>query len=82
MSIALVCAAGGAWPENPAAGAAAGSLPGLSSVQVVEQMQSHNQARTEGLKHYKALRHYQVEYRGFSTTIAAQNVGRDIVATP
>jgi hypothetical protein len=35
-------------------------------------MQSHNQARTDGLKHYKALRHYQVEYRGFSTTLGAK----------
>jgi hypothetical protein len=34
-------------------------------------MQRHNQARTDKLKHLKSLRHYQVEYKGFSTTISA-----------
>ena len=43
----------------------------LSAAQIVEQMQHHNLARTEALKHYKSLRHYAVQYRGFSTTVAA-----------
>ena len=67
-AIALVCMARGVWPEN----AGAGSPGSVSSIEIVEQMQRHNQAQTEALKHYKALRHYQVEYRGFSTTIAAK----------
>jgi hypothetical protein len=44
----------------------------MTAVQIVDQMQSHNQARTLGLKRYKALRHYQVEYRGFAATIAGK----------
>ena len=43
----------------------------LSSTEIVDQIQRHNQARTDGLKQYKALRHYNVEYRGFATKIAA-----------
>jgi hypothetical protein len=35
-------------------------------------MQRHNQARTQALKHYKSVRHYQVEYRGFSKSIVAR----------
>lgn len=44
---------------------------GLSSTQIVEQLQLHDRARTNELKHYKALRHYEVEYHGFSARIAA-----------
>ncbi len=49
-----------------------GSLTGLSSVQVVEQMQHHAEGQVQDLRHYKALRHYQVEYRGYATTINAK----------
>jgi outer membrane lipoprotein-sorting protein len=41
----------------------------LTSAQIVEQMQRHNQTQTLELKSYKALRHYDAEYRGFSTRI-------------
>jgi hypothetical protein len=44
----------------------------LSPAQIVEQLQRHNQARTQALKHYSSMRHYQVEYRGFSRTIVAR----------
>jgi hypothetical protein len=44
----------------------------LTSVQIVEQMVRSNQGRTEGLKHYRTVRHYQVEYSGFSARIAAR----------
>lgn len=43
----------------------------MSSAQIVEQMQLHDQARNRQLKHYRALRHYHVEYRGFSALVAA-----------
>lgn len=61
-------AAGGAWAENldPAPAAK------LTSAQIVEQMQRHNQARAQALKHYTSVRHYEVEYRGFFKTIAAR----------
>jgi len=35
-------------------------------------MQLHDQARARELRHYQALRQYQVEYRGFSATVAAR----------
>ncbi|MGA2886818.1 MAG: hypothetical protein ABSE51_02125 [Terracidiphilus sp.] len=44
----------------------------LTSAQIVERMQSHNRARLDGLKHYQSLRHYQVEYQGFSIKLAAK----------
>jgi hypothetical protein len=43
----------------------------MSSAQIVEQMQLHDQARNRQLKHYRALRHYHVEYRGFSALVVA-----------
>ena len=61
-------AAGAAWTANGDTAPA----EKLSSAQIVEQLQSHNQARARALKHYKAVRHYQVEYRGFSKTIVAK----------
>ena len=67
-AIALVSLTRGVWPQN----AAAGSPGSMSAVEIVEQMRRHNQAQTEGLKHYEALRHYHVEYRGFSTTLDAR----------
>lgn len=67
VASACLLAAGGVWAENGA------SLPAsLSSGQIVAEMQRHNQARQQALGHYKSLRHYQVEYRGFSRTIAAR----------
>ena len=45
---------------------------GLSVVQILERMQHHNQSQTAGLKHYHAVRHYEAEYRGYATTIAAK----------
>lgn len=67
-AIALVFAAGAMWPENAGTVAPAN----LSSTQIVDQIQRHSQARTDELKEYKALRHYQVEYRGFSAKIGAK----------
>jgi len=56
------------WPED------AGTLApqGLSPTQIVEQIRQHNQTRADELKEYKALRHYQVEYRGFPTSLMAK----------
>jgi len=51
---------------------ATGAPADLTAAQIVEQVQEHNQARTDELKHYKTLRHYQVEYQGFATKIAAK----------
>jgi outer membrane lipoprotein-sorting protein len=68
LAAMLVCIAAGACAENEGAG-----MPtGLSSVEVVEQMHTHIAARIQELKHYKALRHYQVEYKGYSATIVGR----------
>jgi hypothetical protein len=68
LAIPLLLLAGAAWAQAPGSPAPAN----LTSAQIVAQMERHNQARTEGLKQYKSLRHYQVEYRGFGTTLAAK----------
>lgn len=36
----------------------------LTSAQIVDAMQKHNQARSGELKHYKAVRSYEVGYKG------------------
>src|ERR1700691_2308496 len=68
LATALILGSRGVWPESPDTG----SATALSAAQIVERMQSRNQTRTEELKRYQALRHYQVEYKGFSATIAAK----------
>jgi hypothetical protein len=62
----LVCTGAGVCAEGAA------TPTGLSSVDVVEQMHAHTTARIQELRHYKALRHYQVEYKGYSTIIGAR----------
>ena len=68
MLVALALLAPGAWAEN----GDRGSTGNLSSAQIVEQMQRATQARTVGLRHYKELRHYQVEYQGFLARLVAK----------
>ena len=43
-----------------------------TAAEIVEQMRVHNQARVAALKHLKSTRHYEVDYRGFATTLAAR----------
>ncbi|MGO9335995.1 MAG: hypothetical protein ACLPY1_00665 [Terracidiphilus sp.] len=67
-AVVFVCVAASGWAQN------AGTLPpaSLTSAQIVEQLQQHNQARSDELRQYKAMRHYDVEYRGFTARIAAK----------
>ena len=44
----------------------------LSAAQIVARMERHNVLRREGLKHYRAVRHYAVIYRGYFRTIEAK----------
>jgi outer membrane lipoprotein-sorting protein len=44
----------------------------LTAAEIVRQVQQHNQARLEELRQYNALRHYAVEYKGFSHTVDAK----------
>jgi hypothetical protein len=51
----------------------AGQAPAsLTASEIVQQVQRHNQARLDELRQYKALRHYAVEYKGFSHTVDAK----------
>jgi hypothetical protein len=44
----------------------------LNEEQIVNRMQMHERAQAEMLGSYQALRHYAIEYRGFSKTLAAK----------
>ena len=61
----LVCIAAGACADSAVVGASAG----MNSVEVVAQMHTHTAARILELKHFTALRHYQVDYKGYSANI-------------
>lgn len=39
--------------------------------QIVDRMGQHEAVQSESLKHYEAVRHYKVQYKGFATTLAA-----------
>lgn len=70
----LFCAAvlniiiGAAWCQD----AGRPESANLTAEQIVDGMQHHTESQTEQLKHYETVRHYQVEYRGFGSTIAAK----------
>lgn len=49
-----------------------GASANLSATQIAERMQVRDQERTRALRFYKALRHYEVEYRGFSKRVEAK----------
>lgn len=68
LAVVVVCAAGTAGAEDTAAGGGGG----LTATEIVRQVARHNQERTAELKQYKTLRHYAVEYKGFSATVAAK----------
>jgi hypothetical protein len=68
LAVVFVFLARGGWPQF----ANANSSLALTAAQVVDEMQRHNQARTEELKHLRSTRHYAAEYRGFSAVIAAK----------
>jgi hypothetical protein len=40
--------------------------------QIIERMQQHEANQSRELKHYEAIRHYQVQYKGLGTSIAAK----------
>jgi len=67
MAIVFAFTARGIWPQSTDTV----SPRALTAAQIVDQMQRHNQTQKDGLKHLKSIRHYQVEYRGFSKVIDA-----------
>jgi hypothetical protein len=70
----LLCAAvlifttGAGWGQDPNPSV----HTNLTADQIVDQIERHNQSQAEALKHYETIRHYQVEYRGFGSTLAAR----------
>lgn len=62
----------------PAMSFAQGAMPpnaadtNMTAAQIVTEMQDHNLARANALKHYHSVRHYAVEYHGFAAKIAAK----------
>jgi hypothetical protein len=61
------CAISAVPAEAPVAPAQAS----LHVDQIVDGMQRHEVNRSRELKHYEAVRHYQVQYKGFGKLIAA-----------
>jgi hypothetical protein len=62
-------------PGSPVPAATlASTKPALTSSEIVDEMLLHNQARAQGLKHYESVRHYEVEYKGYSAKIGAKLV--------
>ena len=51
--------------------AAAHAQTRLPVEQIVERMRQHEANQSRELKHYQALRHYQVQYKGYGTHLAA-----------
>ena len=73
LAIALVPAFALAQNAGLVAGQTAAQAPAnLTAVEIVHQVQRHNQARLDELRQYKALRHYAVEYKGFARTVNAK----------
>lgn len=68
VAVLFIFMAHGLCPES----ANSPSLPPLTAAQIADQMQRHNEERTQKLKHLKATRHYKVEYKGFPADLAAQ----------
>jgi len=57
--------------ETSPTAALVSTAPSLTSSQIVAEMLHRNQARADELKHYESVRHYAVEYKGYSAHIAA-----------
>jgi hypothetical protein len=68
VAIVFACAAARAYSANVSPSP---SVP-LTSAQIIDELQRHNQARAAALKEATATRVYQVEYRGFSAVLTAR----------
>ncbi|MGH9600402.1 MAG: hypothetical protein ACRD27_11105 [Terracidiphilus sp.] len=64
----------GAWANGGSPPAAPRLAANLDAAQIVAGMQNHNRMQDRELKHYRSLRVYQVEYRGYDAKIAARMV--------
>ena len=67
LAILFVIVLGLAVKVGRAQDAASIATGNLTSAQILDQMERHSLVQKQDLKQYQSLRHYQVEYRGFST---------------
>jgi hypothetical protein len=67
-AVVLVPLAAAFLPAN----ASAPAVPSLPLEQILKSMEHHDRTQAEELKHYQAVRHYQLEYRGLGTSVAAK----------
>lgn len=65
-SMLLFCTTPG---RSPTTSAAAASLP---VDEIVQRIERHEANQSNQLKHYQAVRHYQVQYKGFGTLLSAK----------
>lgn len=68
LAVGSLLLAGAAWAQasDPPVSA------NLTSAEIVSQLEAHNRARSEAMRQYKSLRHYQVQYHGFVASLEAK----------
>lgn len=76
-SVVLIFIGASLWPAH----ASAPALTNLPLAQILASMEHHDQIQREGLKHYKAVRQYHVEYHGLANLEAQMEVEVDFEAT-
>lgn len=69
VAAALLLPAAWSWAQNAGAVAPA-TTP--DAAQIVQALERHDQMQAKALEHYRAIRHYQIEYRGFFKDLMAQ----------
>jgi hypothetical protein len=75
--VVLIFIGAALWPAS----ASTPTPTNLPLAQILALMEHHDQIQREGLKHYKAVRHYKVEYRGLGTLEAQMEVEVDFDST-
>src|ERR1700735_4212167 len=78
LSVVIALSFGAAlWPAH----ASTPTPANLPLAQILALMGHHDQIQRDGLKHYKAVRQYKVEYRGLGTLEAQMEVEVDFDST-
>ena len=75
--VVLIFVGAALWPAH----ANTPAPQGLPLAQILALMEHHNQIQREGLKHYRAVRQYHVEYQGIKTIEASMAVEINFDAT-
>jgi hypothetical protein len=75
--VALIFVGAALWPAR----ASTPTPTNLPLAQILASMEHHLQIQQEGLKHYKAVRQYRVEYQGLGTIKASMEVEVDFDST-